>query len=68
MPNDKMTIQEAAAALGVSRNTIFNLAQRGLLRLIEKPYGRPRYYVPRQDVTALLKKAEQSERVSKREK
>lgn len=68
MPEDKMSIKEAAEALGVSRNTVFNMADRGLLRIIERPYGKPKFFVPTEDVTALLREAERSEPAAKRKK
>lgn len=65
--DDKMTIAEAAEALGVSRNTIFNMADRGLLRIIERPFGRPRHFVPREDVKTLLDAVDKSEEVIKKQ-
>lgn len=68
MKKDKslMSIKEAAAALGVSRNTIFNMADRGLLRIIEKPFGNPRHFVPSEDVAKLLRAAQDSENVTEK--
>lgn len=68
MADDKMTIKQAADALGVSRNTIVNMANRGLLRIIHKPFGNPRLFVLREDVDKLLNQVKESEQTSKRKK
>ncbi len=51
-----MDLKEAAKRLGVTRNTIVNMAQRGQLRLIRRPYGRPKLYVLVEDIERLEKK------------
>lgn len=53
---EELSLEQAAARLGVSRNTIKNMAARGDLHITKKKFGAPRYFVPAADIEALLAK------------
>lgn len=55
MGEQKITVEDAAKRLGVTRNTILNMAQRGLLRIEKRPFGRRRLFVSLTDVERLEK-------------
>lgn len=48
-----LTINDTAKRLKVSRNTVYNLAHAGKLRLIKRQFGHTRYYVPVEDIEKL---------------
>jgi excisionase family DNA binding protein len=49
-----LSVDEAAEQLNVTRNTIKAMAARGQIKMIRKPYGLQRMFVPADEVTRLL--------------
>lgn len=56
MKNHNLTLDEAAKLLGVSRQTVWNMIQRGSLNGFKlDPTAKSIYFVPREEVEHLLK-------------
>ena len=54
-------MKEAARLLGVSRQHLYTLAERGELRLVRNPaYIKGPVHVPREDVDKILKRGQTS--------
>jgi len=53
-PDDRLTIKQAQALLGVSRRTVYNHSKNGLLRIDHEDNGKP--YILRSQVDLVLQK------------